>query len=192
MKAKELLRRLGTKDGPLLLDPRSPIEFRRGHVPGAVNAPVWKILLGTAQLPQNRSREMVLACMHGQRAYIANWVLTLLGYRNLDYLDGFLEDWLAAGLPWTTRPGEGKASPQRGSHPTPRPPRPAVPSARKSARGPTRGAAAAARKAARRPAPVEAAPQDEYEAWVKKRKAARKPTPAAPAVTSRNRAKDRT
>jgi len=138
MNAKELLRRMGTKDGPLLLDPRSPFEFRRGHVPGAVNAPVWKILLGKAQLPQNRSREMVIACMHGQRAYIANWVLVLLGYRNLDYLDGFLEDWLSAGLPWTTRPGKGKAKPRRGRHPTIRQTRAAASPPVKAARGPTR------------------------------------------------------
>jgi rhodanese-related sulfurtransferase len=99
MQAKELLRRMGTKDGPLLLDPRSPFEFKRGHVPGAVNAPVWKILLGTAQLPQNRSREMVIACMHGQRAVIAKWLLGLQGYRNTALLEGYIEGWIAAGLP---------------------------------------------------------------------------------------------
>jgi len=126
MQAKELLRRMGTKGAPILLDPRSPIEFERGHVPGAVNAPVWKIVLGTAPVPQNRSREIVIACMHGHRAYIANWVMVLMGYRNLDYLDGFLEDWLSAGLPWTTRPAKGTASPRRGPRPTTRKPRRAV------------------------------------------------------------------
>ena len=123
MRAKELLRRMGTKGAPILLDPRSPIEFERGHVPGAVNAPVWKILLGTASVPQNRSREIVIACMHGHRAYIANWVMVLMGYRNLDYLDGFLEDWLSAGLPWTTRPAKGSVGPRRGPRPTTRQPR---------------------------------------------------------------------
>ena len=133
MRAKELVRRMRTKGGPILLDPRSPIEFERGHVPGAVNAPVWKILLGTAPLPKNRSREIVVACMHGHRAYIANWALVLLGYRNLDYLDGFLEDWLSAGLPWTARPGEAMASPRRGKRPSTRQPRPAVASAKRTA-----------------------------------------------------------
>jgi hydroxyacylglutathione hydrolase len=126
MRAKELVRRMRTKGGPILLDPRSPIEFERGHVPGAVNAPVWKILLGTAPVPQNRSREIVIACMHGHRAYIANWVMVLMGYRNLDYLDGFLEDWLSAGLPWTTRPAARTASPRRGRRATTPRPRGAV------------------------------------------------------------------
>jgi len=171
MKAKELLRRMGTKDAPLVLDPRSPFEFRRGHVPGAVNAPVWKILLGTAQLPQNRSREMVIACMHGQRAYIANWVLVLMGYRNLDFLDGFLEDWLAAGLPWTTRPSaEGKASPQHERRTATARPRRAVASAEKSASAPARVAptVSSAKRAAQ--------------------KAARKRTPAAPAASPARKA----
>jgi len=176
MKAEELLRRMGTKDGPLLLDPRSPFEFRRGHVPGAVNAPVWKILLGTAQLPQNRSREMVIACMHGQRAYIANWILVLMGYRNLEFLDGFLEDWLAAGLPWTSRPSaEGKASPQRERRTaTARPLRP-VASAEKSASGPARAAPAVSS--------VKRTAQK-----VKQQKPARKRTRAAPAASPRRKA----
>lgn len=137
MKATELLRRMRTKGSPILLDPRSPIEFKRGHVPGAVNAPVWKILLGTAPLPQNRSREFVIACMHGHRAYIAKWVMVLLGYRNLDYLDGFLEDWLSAGLPWTTRPADGKASKTCRPRPTVRQHRRAASPARKSVRSRT-------------------------------------------------------
>jgi hydroxyacylglutathione hydrolase len=100
MQAEELLRRMQTRDGPLLLDPRSPIEFKRGHVPGAVNAPFWKILLGMVDLPRDKDREMVVACMHGQRAWLARKALALRGYRNMDFLDGWLEGWIDSGLPW--------------------------------------------------------------------------------------------
>jgi hydroxyacylglutathione hydrolase len=99
MKADELLRRIESKTAPVIVDPRSELEFKRGHIPGAINAPVRKILLKRAQLPPDRNSEMVLACMHGQRAVISKWLLGLYGYRNMDLLDGWIEGWIEAGLP---------------------------------------------------------------------------------------------
>ena len=100
MKANELLKRIESKSAPVIIDPRSEIEFKRGHIPGAINAPVRKILLNMAQLPKEKNLEMVIACMHGQRAMIAKWLLGLYGYRNMALLEGWLEGWIKAGLPW--------------------------------------------------------------------------------------------
>lgn len=99
MLASELLQRIQSNSAPLIIDPRSEIEFQGGHIPGAVNAPVRKILLNRANLPQDRNREMVIGCMHGQRAKMAKWLLGLYGYRNMALLDGWLEGWIKAGLP---------------------------------------------------------------------------------------------
>jgi rhodanese-related sulfurtransferase len=99
MQARDLLQRIESNNAPVIVDPRSEIEFRKGHIPGAINAPVRKILLNRAQLPQDKNREMVIACMHGQRAVMAKFLLGLYGYRNMDLLDGYLEGWIAAGLP---------------------------------------------------------------------------------------------
>jgi rhodanese-related sulfurtransferase len=43
MQASELLQRIQSKSAPVIIDPRSEMEFKRGHIPGAVNAPVRKI-----------------------------------------------------------------------------------------------------------------------------------------------------
>jgi phage shock protein E len=99
MRASELLKRIESKSAPLIVDPRSEIEFKKGHIPGAVNAPVRKILLNRAQLPKDKNREMVIACMHGQRAVAAKWLLGLYGYRNRELLEGYIEGWMKAGLP---------------------------------------------------------------------------------------------
>ena len=99
MKASELLKRIESKSAPLIVDPRSEIEFKKGHLPGAVNAPVRKILLNRAQLPKDKNVEMVMACMHGQRAVAAKWLLGLYGYRNMELLEGYIEGWMKAGLP---------------------------------------------------------------------------------------------
>jgi rhodanese-related sulfurtransferase len=99
MKANELLERIQSKSPPLVVDPRSEFEFKRGHIPGAINAPVRKILLNRAHLPNDKNSEMVIACMHGQRAVMAKWFLALYGYRNTSLLEGYLEGWQEAGLP---------------------------------------------------------------------------------------------
>ena len=99
MKANELLKRIESKSAPVIIDPRSEIEFKRGHIPGAINAPVRRILLNMAQLPKEKNLEMVIACMHGQRAVMAKWLLALYGYRNTALLEGYLEGWQKAGLP---------------------------------------------------------------------------------------------
>jgi rhodanese-related sulfurtransferase len=67
MKANELFKRIESKSAPVIIDARSPMGFRRGHIPGALNAPVLKILFKTAHLPKDKNIEMVIACMHGQR-----------------------------------------------------------------------------------------------------------------------------
>jgi rhodanese-related sulfurtransferase len=99
MKASELLQRIKSNSAPLVIDARSEIEFKGGHIPGAVNAPVRKILLNSAHLPQDKKLELVITCEHGQRAWRARKLLALYGYRNTALLEGYLENWKKAGLP---------------------------------------------------------------------------------------------
>jgi hydroxyacylglutathione hydrolase len=99
MQASELLERIKSNKSPVVIDTRSEFEFKRGHIPGAINAPVRKNLLNRATLPENKKREMVVHCEHGQRAAIARFLLGLYGYRNTAPLEGDLEDWKKAGLP---------------------------------------------------------------------------------------------
>jgi rhodanese-related sulfurtransferase len=99
MQASELLKRIKSNTAPVIIDPRSEIEFKGGHIPGAINAPVRKILLNRAELPKDKNVEMVIACMHGQRAVLAKWLLGFYGYRNMALLEGYIEGWMKAGLP---------------------------------------------------------------------------------------------
>jgi len=102
MQANELLKRIKANSAPVVVDTRSEFEFRRGHIPGAINAPVRKILLNRAALPPDKKREMVVHCEHGQRGAIARFLLGVYGYRNTTALEGDLEDWKKAGLPVET------------------------------------------------------------------------------------------
>jgi rhodanese-related sulfurtransferase len=99
VQARDLLRRIQSNSAPLIVDPRSPVEFKRGHLPGAVNAPLGKLLLNTVPMPEDRTRDMVIACMHGQRAWMAQKILAFRGYHHTVLLEGYLQEWIRAGLP---------------------------------------------------------------------------------------------
>jgi len=99
VKADKLLKRIESKSAPVIIDARTGIEFKRGHVPDAIHAPPRKILLKTATLPKDTSTELVIYCEHGQRAWIAKKLLAARGYTNTALLEGHLMDWKKAGLP---------------------------------------------------------------------------------------------
>ncbi|WP_239027034.1 rhodanese-like domain-containing protein [Geomonas oryzisoli] len=87
------------KDTPILVDVRTGIEFRRGHIPGAIHAPAWKILLRLDKIPDDHNSELVITCEHGPRARLAESLLQARGYRNIALLDGHMAGWRRAGGP---------------------------------------------------------------------------------------------
>jgi rhodanese-related sulfurtransferase len=99
MQASELLQRIKKDSAPQVIDARSGLEFKRGHIPGAIHAPVLKILLKRARLPQNKNSELVITCEHGPRALMAKCLLATYGYRSATLLEGHMLGWRKAGLP---------------------------------------------------------------------------------------------
>jgi len=99
MKALELTQRIKSNSAPQVMDARSGLEFKRGHIPGAIHAPVWKILLKRARLPENKNSELVITCEHGPRAWMAKCLLTTYDYRSVTLLEGHMLGWRKAGLP---------------------------------------------------------------------------------------------
>ena len=97
MKANELLRRIQSNTAPVVVDVRFRSEFDAGHVHGAINTPFFAPK--TAKLPQDEGTELVIYCGHGQRAWIAQQLLALRGYRNSSLLDGHMKGWREAALP---------------------------------------------------------------------------------------------
>jgi rhodanese-related sulfurtransferase len=93
MQPQELLKRIKSKQAPAIPDVRSGIEFRNGHIPGAIHAPTWKILLRLARIPSGKDAELVVTCEHGPRAQLAKGLLGALGYRNVTLLAGHMAGW---------------------------------------------------------------------------------------------------
>lgn len=99
MQARDLAKKIRSGKGQCVLDVRSCFEFASGHIPEAVHAPFLKILLRRVGLPREKQSLIVLTCEHGPRAHLARTLLGLLGYRNLQLLDGHMVGWRRAGLP---------------------------------------------------------------------------------------------
>ncbi len=99
MQAKELHQLMTSKKAPVVLDVRSGIEFRNGHIPGAIHAPGLKILLRIAPLPTDKNCQLVVTCEHGPRAQLAQAILGWLGYRNTVLLEGHMSRWRRERFP---------------------------------------------------------------------------------------------
>lgn len=84
---------------PLVLDVRSEREYRRGHLPGAVHLPFWRIAARHDELSDASEIGIVIYCGHGPRAAIARRGLEKLGYRRIRLLRGHWGGWRQAGLP---------------------------------------------------------------------------------------------
>lgn len=99
MQPQELAKKIAAGSPPAVIDVRTGFEFKAGHIPGAINAPVWKILLRLVKLPQDKQTEMVVLCELGPRAVMGRTALGFLGYRNTSLLDGHMSAWRRLGLP---------------------------------------------------------------------------------------------
>lgn len=93
MKARELAQRITSNSAPQVIDARNALEFKRGHIPVTIHAPVLKILLKRGRLAGNKNSELVITCEHGPCAITAACVLASYGYRNTSPLKGHRLGW---------------------------------------------------------------------------------------------------
>lgn len=93
--ANELLRDHKT----VLLDVRTPQEYREEHIKGSILIPLQELESRLKELPQDRARKMVVYCAVGGRSSRAVRLLKEKGFQNVYNLDGGLRAWVAAGEP---------------------------------------------------------------------------------------------
>lgn len=98
MTPTELLALIDSGRRPAILDVRSEWEYRRGHVPGAVHIPFWKVGTRLGEVPGKKSEPLVVYCGHGPRAWRAGGVLRRHGFTHITYLKGHMHGWRRAGL----------------------------------------------------------------------------------------------
>ena len=80
----------------VLVDVRTPEEFKSGHIPGAINIDVQAFGRRMNEIPQNKA--VVLYCRSGNRSASAAGMLQRAGYTDIYDLGG-IGAWARAGLP---------------------------------------------------------------------------------------------
>jgi len=76
-----------------ILDVREPAEFERGHLPGAINVPLYQVGRKVPYLMPNRRMPLLVCCGSGARSLPAVQVLSVMGYTNLYNLEKGIETW---------------------------------------------------------------------------------------------------
>lgn len=77
----ELVRFL--KDGAILVDVRSPQEYREGHLEGAMLIPEYELMSKHSKIFESKDETIVLYCSNGLRSKKAQRKLEKLGYTNV-------------------------------------------------------------------------------------------------------------
>ena len=68
--------------GALVIDVRSPEEFRSGHVPDAINLPLGELRESLPHRVKDKNQVLLLHCLSGGRSGIARGQARSLGYPN--------------------------------------------------------------------------------------------------------------
>lgn len=86
-----------TKGKAVVLDVRSPAEFAKGHVPGALNIDVNAPGFSDKMTGFDKAKPILVNCHVGSRGAIASAELGKLGFKNVYNLEGGLDGWEKAG-----------------------------------------------------------------------------------------------
>jgi thiosulfate/3-mercaptopyruvate sulfurtransferase len=115
--------RLGQR-GFLIVDPRRPMKYLSGHLPGAVNLPAYKAFgadgallapdllaesIGSAGL-DDAIVPVIYDSLEGQNAAMIAWILEYLGRNDVHVMGAFFEQWKLEGREVLYRPVEGQAA----------------------------------------------------------------------------------
>ena len=80
-----------------VLDVRSPQEFAKGHVTGAINADIHSPDFATKAAQFDRKKPILVNCHVGSRGAIAAAELARLGFKSVFNLEGGVDAWEKAG-----------------------------------------------------------------------------------------------
>ena len=67
---------------PAVLDVRTGLEFRTGHLPGAINMPVLSVLFKARKVAR-RDQPIIVYCASGTRSLMASFVLRRMGFQEV-------------------------------------------------------------------------------------------------------------
>lgn len=98
----EAVRLINDRD-PLILDVRTPADFKRGHLLHALNTPLAKLSEHLGQIGKDKARPVLIYCALGGSAGAAADQLKKQGFSEVYPLRGGINAWITANLPVTSK-----------------------------------------------------------------------------------------
>lgn len=92
--AEQFKERVNQKSRVLLIDVREPHEFKKGHIPSAVNIPLSQLNSRVKEI--SNKNDVLLYCRSGMRSKQAAKVLSKNGFTSMAHLKGGLITWSGA------------------------------------------------------------------------------------------------
>ena len=80
------------KVNTIIIDVRSPQEYREGHIKGAISIPEYQIKKDIQKYVQNKNKLIVLYCSTGHRSQRAQRILENMGYTNVFNIYGGINE----------------------------------------------------------------------------------------------------
>lgn len=108
IKAEDVQQRMHEDPNTLVIDVRDSAQARAASIPGTINIGYGDLLFAADnEVPeewrdprlQDRSRPIITHCVLGPLGAIAAKTLQDMGFTNVNYMEGGIEAWKAAGFP---------------------------------------------------------------------------------------------
>lgn len=95
----EFMQRLQSKDQVMIIDVRTINEFGMGHIPGAINIPLFDLANRLDEIRKQQQKDIILYCESGMRAGMAERVMRKEGIENILNLEGHMSVWRKSKRP---------------------------------------------------------------------------------------------
>jgi len=90
-----------TQEKPLVLDVRTPAEFKNGHLPNALLIPVQELQRRLGELATYRDRDILVYCATGNRSTVASKIMIDRGFTRIVNMRYGIVDWQQRKYPIT-------------------------------------------------------------------------------------------
>lgn len=102
LSAMQAVRLINDRD-PVILDVRTPADYKRGHVLNAINVPITKFEENLGPAGKDKARPVLVYCALGGSSLTAVEKLKKSGFAEVYPMRGGINAWLTQNLPVTTR-----------------------------------------------------------------------------------------
>jgi thioredoxin 1 len=89
----------GKAEGVLLIDVRTPAEYKKGHIGGAVNIDLNGSDFEDKISDLDKSKPVYVYCLSGARSSRAAGIMRSSGFKNVMEIPGGMMEWRAGGFP---------------------------------------------------------------------------------------------